>query len=134
MVSCSLSRRNKYPASKNFPSLLMSIIKVPKSPAVQFSLAEKTLHFLLRIILWWVPKGSPDYDKRNDDVAYWLVEIEDGRAEREIGFDTHNNPILHAPTDRNMGLWTDSDRIFIVAEYEIVSTQEFNHYWTDSEK
>ncbi|QKG56876.1 hypothetical protein GKZ68_09705 [Hymenobacter sp. BRD128] len=89
---------------------------------------------MVRLILWWVPKGSPDYGKKSDDVAYWLVEVEDGRAEREIGFDAQGEPILHAPTDRNMGLWTDSDREFLVDDYQIVEAQEFNLLWQKLEK
>ncbi|HET9504188.1 MAG TPA: hypothetical protein VFO93_11650 [Hymenobacter sp.] len=83
----------------------------------------------MRVVFFWVPKASPDYDRRAGDVAYWLVEVEDGRAEREIGFNAQGKPILHAPTDRNMGLWTDSDREFAVSEFETVAATEFERFW-----
>lgn len=89
---------------------------------------------MVRLVLWWVPKGSPDYDKKSDDVAYWLVEVEAGRAVREIGFDAQGEAILHAPTDRNMGLWTDSDREFAVDDYQTVDAQEFDLLWRKLEK
>lgn len=112
----------------------MTIIKVPEAPPAPRSLAQKVGHeiwcfLLMRVVFFWLPKASPDYDKKAVGVAYWLVEVEGGRAEREIGFDAQSKPILHAPTARNMGLWTDSDREFAVDEFETVAAVEFDRFW-----
>jgi len=62
------------------------------------------------------------------------VDEETGRAERKIAFNAIGKPILHAPTDRNLGLWTDSDRVFAEGEYEVRTTHEFNQLWVELEK
>jgi hypothetical protein len=108
-----------------------TVIRLPETVA---SPRAKTLFIVFRIVFWWLPKASPDYDRKGNAVVYWLVEVEDGRAEREIGFDVKDKPILHAPTDRNMGLWTDSDRVFTLAKYETVDAQEFDLLWQKLEK
>ena len=118
------------------PSTFIKVLEAPAPPrSLALRITQNILVFLLtRVILWWVPKASPDYDRKSDDVAYWLVEVEDGRAEREIGFDAQGEPILHAPTDRNMGLWTDSDREFVVDDYQKVDAQKFDLLWRKLEK
>lgn len=78
-----------------------------------------------------VPAGSPDYNLRLRDVAYWLAEVDDdGRAAREIGFNAQHEPILFAPTNRNNGLWTDSDRLFSLEEFESRNEYPFEATWT----
>lgn len=77
-----------------------------------------------------VPKGSPDYDRYIRAVTYWLVEVdEEGWPAREIGFNVQQEPILFAPTDRNMGLWTDSDRVFSREQFESRSEFPFDATW-----
>ncbi len=114
------------------------ILKLLDPPAnkIEHSLTEKVVFTLLKTILFWVPKASPDYDGREDEVAYWLIEVDEetGRAERKIAFNAIGKPILHAPTDRNLGLWTDSDRVFAEGEYEVRTTHEFNQLWVELEK
>ncbi|MBH8559122.1 hypothetical protein [Hymenobacter negativus] len=75
--------------------------------------------------------ASPDYDDRRLLlVSYWLVEIDEaGYPMREIGFTAQNEPILFAPTTRNYGLWTDSDRIFSQEEFEMLHEFPFNVTW-----
>ncbi|WP_045690347.1 hypothetical protein [Hymenobacter sp. AT01-02] len=90
--------------------------------------------FFLRALVWVLrrvlPQGSPDYHRRAQEVAYWLVEVDDdGWAEREIGFNAQHRPILFAPTDRNMGMWTDSDRVFSLKEFEPQNEYPFAATW-----
>lgn len=110
-----------------------SVIKLlnPPNIRVERSLTERITGSLLQAAFWWVPKASPDYDKRLVEVAYWLIEVDDdtGRAEREIGFDTFNNPILCAPTHQNLGMWTDSERLFTKTEHEVIEAQKFDLLW-----
>ena len=88
------------------------------------------LHALVKGLLSIFPKASPDYDRCPWPVAYWLVEVDDdARAAREIGFTTQHQPVLFAPTDRNMGTWTDSDRVFSPEEFEAQNEYPFAATW-----
>ncbi|MDJ0364078.1 hypothetical protein QMK33_02855 [Hymenobacter sp. H14-R3] len=112
------------------PTTIIKLIEQPTNK-IAYSLTEKVVGTLLQAVFWWVPMGSPDYHKKLAEVAYWLIEVEEdtGQAEREIGFDACGKPILYAPSDRNMGLWTDSGRVFTEAQYEAADTQAFNLLW-----
>ena len=66
-----------------------------------------------------IPTASPDYIRHLRAAAYWLVEVDDnGRASRDISFTAQHEPILFTPTNRNYGLWTDSDRLFSLEEFK----------------
>lgn len=92
-------------------------------------MSVRGIHALVKALLRSIPKASPDYDSCPWPVAYWLVEVDDGRAEREIGFTAQHQPILFAPTDRNMGVWTDSDRVFSPEEFEAQNEYPFAATW-----
>jgi len=97
----------------------MTILYVPEQHGEPYDKGG----LLFRALAWGlkrvVPKAILDYDASFDRVAYWLVEVNDrGQAEREIGFSAAHEPLLFAPTDRNYGLWTDSDRVFLPEEWE----------------
>ena len=83
------------------------------------------------VLMRIVPTGSPDYDNvRFSLVSYWLVEIdEEGYPMREIGFTSQDNPVLFAPTTRNFGFWTDSDRVFSLDEFETQDDFPFDTAW-----
>jgi hypothetical protein len=77
-----------------------------------------------------LPRASPDYDRHLSQVAYWLIEIDAaGQATREIGFNNQDTPILFAPTNRNYGLWTDSDRVFTLGQFETTEDFPFDQTW-----
>ena len=95
------------------------------------SISSLVIFYLFKVLFFWVPKASPDYEVVVNNVRHWHIEIDNdtGRAEREIGFDDCDKPIVFAPTNRNLGLWTDSDRIFSVEDYELVDKRIFNELW-----
>ena len=108
----------------------MTILKVPVPIGKAESLGHRLLHALVKGSFWWVPKSSPDYDRCPWPVAYWLVEIDDdGWPQREIGFTAQHQPVLFAPTDRNMGLWTDSARVFSPEQLEAQHEYPFDATW-----
>ena len=108
----------------------MTILKVPEPPAQPVSGSVRVLYALVKALLGIFPKASPDYNRSPWPVAYWLVEVDDdGRAEREIGFTAQHQPVLFAPTDRNLGTWTDSDRIFSPEEFEAQNGYPFIATW-----
>ena len=108
----------------------MTILKVPEPMGKPENFGVRLLHALVKVLFSWVPKGSPDYDRCPWPVAYWLVEVDnDGWAEREIGFTAQHQPVLYAPTDRNMGLWTDSDRVFSPEQFEAQNEYPFAATW-----
>jgi len=108
----------------------MTILQVPEQHGEQSDKGGFFLRALAWVLLHMVPKGSPDYDVHIELVAYWLVEVDDeGRAEREIGFNVQHEPILFAPTNRNYGLWTDSDRIFSPEQFESRNEFPFDGTW-----
>ena len=108
----------------------MTIVKVPEPMGKPQPLGVRLLHALVKVLISWVPKASPDYDRYPGTIAYWLVEAnDDGQAEREIGFTAEHQPVLFAPTDRNMGTWTDSDRVFSPEEFEAQNEYPFAATW-----
>jgi hypothetical protein len=111
----------------------MAVIKVPE---VDREPSERS-GVLLQAFAWALKKmtplnASPDYEgSRFLSVSYWLVEIdEDGYPTREIGFTAQDEPVLFAPTTRNYGLWTDSDRVFLREEFEAVDEFPFDATWS----
>ena len=91
--------------------------------------AFKTIAFLiLKLLTFWIPRSNRDYEEKLDHIKYWLIEIESdtGIAQREIGFDAWNRAILFAPTDRNMGLWADSNMIFNTEQFPNIENELFN--------
>ncbi|MDO7854012.1 hypothetical protein [Hymenobacter convexus] len=109
----------------------MAVIKVPevhKEPSGKSGILLEALAWVLEKML--PLKASPDYDGRMRMVSYWLVEIdEDGYPMREVGFTAQHEPILFAPTTRNYGLWTDSDRVFSRDEFEERANFPFDAIW-----
>ena len=95
------------------------------------SISSLVIFYLFKLFFFWVPKGSPDYEEVVDNVRYWHIEIDNdtGQADREIGFDDFDKPIVFAPTNRNYGLWTDSDRIFSIRDYELIDEMIFDQLW-----
>ncbi len=77
-----------------------------------------------------LPRANLDYDAHDEQLVYWLVEVNDqGQAEREIGFSAQNEPLVFTPTDRNYGVWTDSDRVFVAEQFEARNDFPFDATW-----
>ena len=86
----------------------------------------RVLHALVKALLSIFPKASPDYDRYPWPVAYWLVKLDNDRqVEREIGFTAQHQPVLFVPTDRKIGTWTDSNRVFLPEEFETQNKYPF---------
>lgn len=100
-------------------------------PESECSLYETIRNSVLKGLIFWIPKASPDYDKRIQDVSYWYLEVDmhSKYAQREIGFDNSDVPILHAPTEANYGFWTDSENVFEFNDCEIIDKASFNKLW-----
>lgn len=83
---------------------------------------------LIKLLTFWIPRASPDYEANLKHIKYWYVEVEKntGAPEREIGFDITNRAILFAPTDKNYGLWTDSQVTFNSTNHELIDNEKFN--------
>ena len=66
---------------------------------------------ILGAILFFIPKGNPEYDEIIGDVAEWQLEIDtsDNLPNREIGKDINGKIILIMPWRDNYGYWTDNN-------------------------
>jgi len=110
----------------------MTILHVSAQHREPWSTGGLLFRALTWVLMRVLPKASPDYDKRIRDVAYWLVQVdEQGQAEREIGFNAQHEPILFAPTNRNYGLWTDSDRVFAPEQFDSRNDFPFDSTWNN---
>jgi hypothetical protein len=109
----------------------VAVIKVPEVNGESSGRGGVLLQFLVDVLMKLLPlKASPDYDGRLRLVSYWLVEIDKGGYPmREIGFTAQHEPILFAPTTRNYGQWTDSDRVFSREEFEARDEFPFEATW-----
>lgn len=69
---------------------------------------------IVGIVSVFIPKANPDYDGFIDNVAEWLLEIneDDKRVNREIGMDQHGQTLLIMPWGNNYGYWSDTDMTF----------------------
>jgi hypothetical protein len=110
----------------------MTILHVPEPHGEPSDEGGFFFRALVWVLLRVVPKASPDYDRHVRQVAYWLVEVDDeGQAAREIGFTAQHEPLLFAPTNRNYGLWTDSDRVFAPEQFESRNEFPFDCTWNN---
>lgn len=92
-------------------------------------------HWVLRILLCWLPKQNPDFDFTGKHVAYWYVKLNEGDfVVQEMGFDGSGPIIFKSPYGDNYGYWSDIDGInsgYIenVFDREALSEEEFNRAW-----
>jgi len=66
---------------------------------------------IVKTLLFFIPKGNPDFDTLIDDVAEWQLEIDsiDHLPNREIGIDIKGQVIFVMPWLDNYGYWTDNE-------------------------
>ncbi|MCB9385355.1 MAG: hypothetical protein H6509_12140 [Bryobacterales bacterium] len=69
-----------------------------------------------RVIRKVLPLANPEVD-------------DEGTPQRELGFDTDEQPIVAGPIGENFGFWTDSSMKFRPAEHRVVSSKEFAATW-----
>ncbi len=94
----------------------------------------KSAAFMQRLVLallWFIPRGNPDFEALYDDVRCWYLETEQDFPVREVGLDEHGIPVVAGPIGRNLGFWTDEDMTFPSKDYEAISREEFEAAWSE---
>jgi len=91
---------------------------------------------VMKSLEWIIPKANPDYDNKINLVRWWLLEIdpETGLPLREIGLDSHAEPILKMPFKNNYGYWTDNELVLkdFIERFgaEKVDKSYFESHWS----
>jgi hypothetical protein len=81
------------------------------------------------------PIANPDFEKKIDKVAFWLIEFENDSyyANREIGLDSSGKTIMIMPWEKNYGYWTDNNLVIenFRTNFETINInkEEFEKYW-----
>ena len=109
----------KYPDSK--------VKKVPEN------IGKRLAKVVLESI---VPIANPDFDKKIDTVATWLIEFENDSyyPNREIGLDSSGKTIMIMPWEKNYGYWTDNN--LVIGNFRShfktidITREEFEKYWS----
>ena len=82
-----------------------------------------------------VPIANPDFEKKIDKVAFWLIEFENDSyyPNREIGLDSSGKTIMIMPWEKNYGYWTDNNLVIenFRSNFETINItkEEFEKYW-----
>ena len=82
-----------------------------------------------------VPIANPDFEKKIDEVAIWLIEFENDSyyPNREIGLDSSGKTIMIMPWEKNYGYWTDNNLVIenFRTNFETINInkEEFEKYW-----
>ena len=82
-----------------------------------------------------VPIANPDFEKKIDIVAFWLIEFENDSyyPNREIGLDSSGKTIMIMPWEKNYGYWTDNNLVIenFRTDFETINIkkEEFEKYW-----
>jgi hypothetical protein len=85
---------------------------------------------VLRALLFFIPSGNPDYERRLHLVREWLVECgESGEPWREVGVDEEGTPVVSGPDDRNYGFWCDTNMTYDDFDAEPLTKEEFEAMW-----
>lgn len=89
------------------------------------------LQGLVSILTFLIPSANPSFEKKYKDVKYWWIEINpnNGRPERELGFDAIKRPIVSGPYKDNLGFWLDTEMRFNHKQYETIDIEIFNDTW-----
>jgi len=83
-----------------------------------------------------VPIANPDFEKKIDKVAFWLIEFENDSyyPNREIGLDSSGKTIMIMPWEKNYGYWTDNN--LVIENFRLhfktidITREEFEKYWS----
>jgi hypothetical protein len=86
---------------------------------------------LIKAVFSLIPSANPDSERHYPKVKTWLLEVEDdGSPVREVALDEEGRALFRAPQGRNLGFWTDSNTTFADADLAVISSEEFESYWT----
>lgn len=68
------------------------------------------LKSFINMLKIFIPQANPDYDKKIEEVKFWLLEFnENPYPVREIGLDENQRSITKMPYKTNYGYWTDNE-------------------------
>jgi len=82
------------------------------------------------------PIANPDFDKKIDRVAMWLIEFENDSyyPNREVGLDSSGKTIMIMPWEKNYGYWTDNNLVIenFRSHFETIdiTKKEFEKNWS----
>ncbi len=83
-----------------------------------------------KMLLAFIPKANPGYDKKMHLIREWYVEFDnDGNPWREIGLDEHGAPVVAGPTERDYGFWLDTHMKRGDFEGDVISREMFEQKW-----
>jgi hypothetical protein len=111
--------------------------KAPTGAEIRKTTFKKMVGFLAALV---VPKANPDFEKKLDNVVYWLLEFESKNAtpKREIGLDEFGSVLLKMPYGDNYGYWVDNNLTYndFHQEFEIadIARDEFDRKWGEDIK
>jgi len=103
--------------------------KVKKVPA---NIGKRLAKVVLESI---TPITNPDFEKKIDKVAFWLIEFENDSyyPNREIGLDSSGKTIMIMPWEKNYGYWTDNNLVIenFRTNFETINInkEEFEKCW-----
>ncbi len=95
------------------------------------------LKSFVNVLKIFIPQANPDYDRRIDEVKFWVLEFDDENTYpvREVGLDENEQSIVKMPYKRNYGYWTDNNlkiedfkKLFNV---EIIEKDYFVEKWDE---
>jgi hypothetical protein len=110
--------------------------KKSKSAATQNSFKNFIKNFATRALTKIFPIANPDFDKKIDEIEYWLVECgrEKGIPQREIGLDKQRRVIMKMPINDNYGYWTDNNLLLndfkVLFEVSEITKEAFEQHWS----
>lgn len=86
---------------------------------------------VMKALLFFIPRGNPDYEAKLHLVHEWLVECgEAGDPWREIGLGADGHPVISGPDDRNYGFWCDTNMKWNdFQDREPISRDVFEDHW-----
>ncbi len=101
--------------------------------ATSFPEKEDRSTKLIRLLLFWIPDGIPDYKNKMHLIKEWLLEFNDqGYPNREIGLDAKGKPVVAGPDDRNYGFWMDTN--MMVDDFDkddTIDEEMFSKFWNE---
>lgn len=113
--------------------------QTPKSAAkaeTENSFKRSIKNFTTNILTKIFPVANPNFEKKINDVEYWLVECDkvSGIPQREIGLDQKGRVIMKMPYNDNYGYWTDNNLLLDDFkghfEVSVITKEAFDQQWT----
>ena len=85
---------------------------------------------IVKLLLWFIPRGTPDYEDKMYLIKEWLIEFdENGEPWREVGLDENGKPVVSGPDNRNYGFWCDTNMLWEDFDGIKLSEESFESAW-----